>query len=719
MRFCFSRFILPVLVLMSLTSTAQAFSFAEQIYTLLNQDCSKLISPPSPSSKCQLQSNLTSVNQIKDLKSTALQLGEENFLAKLADERSKALQCTKDQLSFLMKDPNEKNKFTDDLSAKLILLGTERRKMEELRPALGFDRAQDTSGAPLPGSPRAEYKEARLKAEAILASIPFTQVPAIQNLITQVVTQNEQFSSKGVDESFEKYIRSSVVNSLPQALADVDASKTVMDKGVQTSGVSLDKKARESLAQDTDLIESFHKKNRNMEAELKPIACRIDAKYGQGAEERDFAIMIASILGTGVASGVAKVGAGLLSSSITGAVVVGRVSTTAAQVLRVVATATQNVSTIAQFEKCVLGQNTGIAGTVDQGGRCETSVIKSIDDGNCMLNTFLTAAGSQIVSKVVKNFLSQSARNISKINSANSFVSSTESTLITPDRSRSAIQKSLKKILKTPSAPEKAVETAKLDAALADDLADSLEKVGPDKKTKLLKVLDRTKTVKTATDTGETTTLKNTSVAATALSPEKDPQILIQSIAKDHPIARLALRHEFSHASRLDSAENVATSLVNRKNGIFREEVAAYSDQYDFTRKVYSQKDLKELRLTYPPASQVDVDRLKKAGVMVSDGNKTTLDLDKLNHDRGLIETTARVMRGQVNDYFNNWVTTAVTKSKADFIKNYVQKEAFADQQNMMVISDHKKQAINFMKWATPAVTATGYGLYEMSKEGN
>ena len=267
--------------------------------------------------------------------------------------------------------------------------------------------------------------------------------------------------------------------------------------------------------------------------------------------------------------------------------------------------------------------------------------------------------------------------------------------------------------------PFKAVDTAKLDDALETDLSDALEKMTPEKRAQILKALDQAQLAQTEVKSGAggMSYIPSGALAQISLSKDDDPVLLVQALAKDHPIARIAIRHEMSHLSRIDSQEKFATEVAGRKNGLFREEVAAWGDQYDYTRKVYKRENLAELKLTYPSASVGDLDQLLKAGILRVEGERKIFDFNKINHDRTLGETTARVLKGDMNDSFRNYVTKAVTQSKSDFVKSYVGKEEYIQKQNDLIISGKTQQVVDFIKWSTPAIAVSGANIYENSKE--
>ena len=389
------------LFLCSFTPETWAGSFAEFSYKLLNGEC-----PKSQDQPVLIDKNCTTAETQE--KRTALllrdfgQISEDAFFASLADERGNALSCARDQVASLLSNPDDKKHFAEDTTAKLILLLNEKKTMDGLRPAIGHDRP-NAEGAQ-PGTAAYDYKKSRLRAEAILASIPFSQTTGMRNLINMISSQDDFIISGDLVEGVQKYINESAQKALPAIEKELGEGADAMRQAVASSGRSLNDKTRESLAQDTDLIESFRQKNPQLESTLRSTACRVDSKYGKGAQYRDTAVTAALILGTGAASGVLRAGAAELIANVTGAAARGAIPFRAAGVLRVTAAAMESAVPLDQIYNACFNSSSSVRGKAVS-VTCERSVLTSLQNENCALNASLSLLGVGAISSATKEAL--------------------------------------------------------------------------------------------------------------------------------------------------------------------------------------------------------------------------------------------------------------------------------------------------------------------------
>ncbi len=369
------------LVSMLYNTTASAISLAELSYQLAIGSC--------PTQKVIGEEDLVKcgVNKtIQQNKSNIMsQISDDAYLAGLANIRYNSIGCAQTQIDGLEANPKKLEKFITIYTLSVIEIGLEKRMMSARSPFINTDKKA-----------KEDYTNARLRAEAILASLPFTQIPSLRLTINHIVSQIDYsidpFSPE-IEKDFEKLVK----YALQQSKKEIIENKEVMRIGVRSIGKSLSNTVRESLAQDTDLIEEFKQNSGMSNAQLAPSACSVDAKYGRGASYRDDALLIATILGPEIAIGLEQLGkAGIaLKSSITGAAAMGTFSIRTAGVLRLLSTMGHGLDILKQIEKSCFAEVTLKSDHYDQ--KCEKNIIKSLGNDTCALDIFLGALGAKSI----------------------------------------------------------------------------------------------------------------------------------------------------------------------------------------------------------------------------------------------------------------------------------------------------------------------------------
>lgn len=383
---------------------ARAQFFAESSYKLLHGECPQ--SSPVDSSRIDEGKQLAICSNGKSelarmnlLRKNIGEVSERAHIASLAEGRSRSLACTQDQLMDLQKHPDRMKEFISDFSAKLTLLGHEKRIINELRNKATKSKAELT-----------EYERAVQRAQVILESLPFAQVKPIRKIISYVISQYDLYAPDRIEGWLPKQTEKLLRDAVPESIAYVRKNKAVMDEGVATMADSLDDEARESLAQDTDLVESFRQDHLSVKKEIEPAACRVDAKYGKGAQYRDGTLLAVSIIGTGMAAGLVKLGAIGLASSVTGAAAAGSISIRSAGILRILATAGGTAASLTQTHKACFSQDTDLSAVNSASSSsqtCETNILKSQGSENCLLVSALNTLGIYSTAKSVKDALGQ------------------------------------------------------------------------------------------------------------------------------------------------------------------------------------------------------------------------------------------------------------------------------------------------------------------------
>lgn len=339
----------------------------------------------------------------------AQQLGEvsENgYLASLASERVTALQCAREQARALAKNPADQEVYVEDVTRKVGLLAEAHQEAYVLsRELVTLSRVPARRQDPEALSEKRELlRKAEARAAAIEASIPLRDLPSVRKTLQSQVSS---LINQGRETNFTEALQTSFREKLRRALKDgeteLDREIADLGKGVASNGQDLERNLRESLAQDTDLIESARHRLKTSDAELKSVACRVDAKYGRGAQYRDLGLSVGSIALGGAAAGALRAGSFAATSAVTGARVSGQLATGTAGILRGAAIAVESLVVLDEFRKACVAEQPRLSGATGKGGTCSGSVLQELDHDNCVLATVLAGLGARAASETVRS----------------------------------------------------------------------------------------------------------------------------------------------------------------------------------------------------------------------------------------------------------------------------------------------------------------------------
>lgn len=370
------------LVVMANAENVPARAAAQLSYRLFVGDCPK--SPPPPASDdleassghctggddCRKSPNALSQDVSK--------MSEDAYLASLAEIRSEGHACGMKQLAQLMNNPEQMKAFKKDLKVKIPLLLQARRRYEAL--------IEIEAGGE-------EFRQAELMVKQIEASIPFMQFPQMRQAIGSMQRSTAAWSNYDakklaptIDAKMDRVVKDMAKNVVKDFRA--------LSAGVGSMGGALGAEMRESLAQDTELIEAFRLRHKDQEDVLKPVACRVDAKYGKGAQRRDEALMLATVLGAGMsvaarggAAALTYLNAARFSSASVGMIRTAGVFMTLTGAIGGAQTASKTWNVCTETE----GKFTA------EPGRCEVDALKAIAPHSCLLNAAMTVAAASTV----------------------------------------------------------------------------------------------------------------------------------------------------------------------------------------------------------------------------------------------------------------------------------------------------------------------------------
>jgi hypothetical protein len=328
------------------------------------------------------------------------EISETLYFTGLATERAKALECNIDQIKPILAAPEKFDTLAQDYSDKIELA------LQELHSAGEQFRAMQGRGA-ITSERRQELQKTRARAAAILESLMLAHVPSIGELLKETLGDHGRAFAK---PEFNAADKAKFKNKLQKAL--VAGQKELADDIKVLRAGHWDRAVKESLAQDTDLIESYRQKNKNFEKSLEPIACEVNMRFGQGAQMRDMGLLGGAIAIGGVTAGAFKFGAATLSTltAVRGAVAVGNISIRASGVIRAVAIGSEAAiqAVLADVSRSCQDQAKLKAKGAYQ--TCDKALLDNLYHENCLLNVALTALGTKAVTEGTAMILSRWAR---------------------------------------------------------------------------------------------------------------------------------------------------------------------------------------------------------------------------------------------------------------------------------------------------------------------
>jgi hypothetical protein len=386
----------------------RALTVAEMAYNAnpWNETCAQ----PDPNRRPSFDKSILclkpngTADRIRKLQTDFGEISEEAYLASLADERSKALKCSEDEITSLLGDSRKLSAFKEDVSKKLVLLSHLNAKIASLQGSVGANKDSNE-----------EYKKAKLARDAVNAALPYTDLPSMQLLYNHISSQSDLFKNGDDSVTFQKYFQGSLADALQRTSQKLKTDRLELENGIENpSGYS--SSIRKSLAQDKVLVERLREENKNFEGSMKPIACRVDAKYGTGAIYVHETYIFAGSLAVG---GPAAGGLKIANTAIMGAVASGELSSGAASILRLgaIGMASGAGGSVALYDSCLKAHP--LAG----GGKsCSGVGVRALPQANCFLSLVLTstAAVASIpgAQSALKYFEAKAALNSADVKSA-------------------------------------------------------------------------------------------------------------------------------------------------------------------------------------------------------------------------------------------------------------------------------------------------------------
>ena len=152
---------------------------------------------------------------------------------------------------------------------------------------------------------REQLDKMMIATAAIRSSVPLIHLAPVDKVFqeysvqlngpsVQIRNQNRP-AAETMNELDRAKFKSELRASLNDSIESLQSDVTLLNEGINSSGVEFDRSMRESLAQDLSLLEAYQFKNPNHTTDMNELVCRVDQRYGTGAQTRDNILNFGSI----------------------------------------------------------------------------------------------------------------------------------------------------------------------------------------------------------------------------------------------------------------------------------------------------------------------------------------------------------------------------------------------------------------------------------------
>lgn len=318
---------------------------------------------------------------------------EDKFFALLSKKSQENLICQRAKLDFLTNDPE---KFIPKARMMIELrkqLGQLTAKMT-LHKAKLHSRPKWEGGALIPDEKYIELENSIRQTAAALAaakaSIPMSNFPGLIDAIESYALIPDQ--RKMTDFIWSVRFK---LNASSAQLSQADQKP-------------LPRHIKEELMSDPALYQQLFAKKPELQKDLEPLICQMDAKYGFGAKARDVNLFLGSFL---TAGGLAlrgwSIGGQAIAAGATQARAAGMISQSAMRITQAASVGLGSLQIYQSLDRACF-QNTTL--TLMNDCSSPESVMKQIEQDSCVLNVLLTALVVDmnmggLTAKAVKKYL--------------------------------------------------------------------------------------------------------------------------------------------------------------------------------------------------------------------------------------------------------------------------------------------------------------------------
>lgn len=286
------------------------------------------------------------------------------------------------------------------------------------------------------------------------------------------------------------------------------------------------------------------------------------------------------------------------------------------------------------------------------------------------------------------------------------------------------VARAIDKVFLIPQTGPPSAELQRVDALLAVEINRSTESMSPKTRANFLRIMEQAKPGLRGLVKPAEGVVALTQNSAQVQANKKDGLMLaIDLFATGHPIGRLYLRHEASHLSRFVSeatnpkdANRFMYQVTHRRFGVYREEVAAFRDQYRFMRKAYKESDLPRLRESMPGPTAEDLELLKSRGIIVEQTEgAVSVDFAKGSSEENQA-AFYRYMDAQLNVMFVKDLEKVFSLSESAYIKGWVRGADYRGQQQAYHIDNAIQKTLRSILYGSVAAAGTGAAVFVYEK---
>ncbi|MBO9665729.1 MAG: hypothetical protein J7501_02825 [Bdellovibrio sp.] len=339
---------------------------------------------------------------------------EEKFFALLGEQQVRELQCAGDFAKSSLSEINQ-DFANSDLKKKLTMARLVRQKAQGLGKRIVSDPMLATPVCPgnfealemqFPkGMKRGANYQAckelisyRQSYQAIVSAIPLSGSPVLNKVI-------EQYAG-GKSEIPDSELQKQLANAYGETQKLLEANQQSLAKNLKENGAEgLDREARHELLQDPALRETVVQANKGM----TEVACRANARYGEGADNLNNSVMVGSLILGGGSAVVGKVGAFTARAFETSklARATGMVSLNGMNIIRYAVMGTDFASMAALTKQACFSEKLS---DLKAGNACVSAPSAAkVEKDNCLLVASLTAMGivpQAMIAELSKNIKS-------------------------------------------------------------------------------------------------------------------------------------------------------------------------------------------------------------------------------------------------------------------------------------------------------------------------
>lgn len=177
---------------------------------------------------------------------------------------------------------------------------------------------------------------------------------------------------------------------------------------------------------------------------------------------------------------------------------------------------------------------------------------------------------------------------------------------------------------------------------------------------------------------------------------EKGLTLAIFVLAATNPLSRITLVHELSHLVSLipegpaSDAEARMKSIINRRFGLYREELNAFKQQYRFIRKYFSRADVERWKNDNVAPSPRQLAIIKEGNFFDKNGSLIGEKFIRCNPEQ--LEAIVASYIYEMNKINIEYAEDALTMNESDAVKKWVRRGNYKTKQLALILQPYFAQ---------------------------